>query len=108
MAKYWENLEYHEDTVEKHKITEDEIRFLKELQKEMNTQDNLGQADPRYWVIRDFDKVYGERLNNPDGFTVYDSDYGNEVCEIEYRTFATSEMVDEILKELKAQEYELS
>lgn len=108
MAKYWENLEYHEDTVEKHKITEDEIRFLKELQKEMNTQDNLRQADPRYWVIRDFDKVYGERLNNPDGFTVYDSDYGNEVCEIEYRTITTSEMVDEILKELKAQEYELS
>ena len=71
MAKYWEHLEYHEDTVEKHKITEDEIRFLKELQKEMNTQDSCGQADPRYWVIRDFGKVYGEKLNNPDGFTVY-------------------------------------
>lgn len=108
MAKYWENLEYHEDTVEKHKITEEELRFLKELQKEMNTQDNLGQADPRYWVIRDFSKVYGEKLNNPDGFTVFDSDGGNEVCEIEYRIFRTSEMADEILKELKAQEYELS
>lgn len=108
MAKYWENLEYHEDTVEKHKITEDEIRFLKELQKEMNTQDNLGQADPRYWVIRDFGKVYGEKLNNPDGFTVYDSDDGNEVCEIEYRIFGSSEMADEILKELEEQGYELS
>ena len=61
MAKYWKHLEYHEDTVEKHKITEDEIRFLKELQKEMNTQDSCGQADPRYWVIRDFDKVYGRK-----------------------------------------------
>lgn len=108
MAKYWEHLEYHEDTVEKHKITEDEIRFLKELQKEMNTQDNLGQADPRYWVIRDFSKVYGERLNNPDGFTVFDSDDGSEVCEIEYRMFGTSEMVDEILKEFEEKEYELS
>lgn len=108
MAKYWKNLEYHEDTVEKHKITEDEIRFLKELQKEMNTQDNLGQADPRYWVIRDFGKVYGERLNNPDGFTVFDSDGGSEVCEIEYRIFRTSEMADEILKKLEEQDYDLS
>lgn len=108
MAKYWEHLEYHEDTVEKHKITKDEIRFLKELQKEMNTQDNLGQADPRYWVIRDFYKVYGEKLNNPDGFTVYNSDDGNDVCEIEYRIFGSSKMADEILKELEEQEYELS
>lgn len=108
MAKYWEHLEYHEDTVEKHKITEDEIRFLKELQKEMNTQDSCGQADPRYWVIRDFDKVYGEKLNNPDGLTVYNSDDGNEVCEIEYRMFGSSKMADEILKELEEQEYELS
>lgn len=108
MAKYWEHLEYHEDTVEKHKITEDEIQFLKKLQKEMNTQDNCGQADPRYWVIRDFDKVYGEKLNNPDGFTVYDSDDGNDVCEIEYRIFGSSKMADEILKELEEQEYELS
>lgn len=108
MAKYWKHLEYHEDTVEKHKITEDEIRFLKELQKEMNTQDSCGQADPRYWVIRDFDKVYGEKLNNPDGFTVYDSDDGNEVYEIEYRIFGSSKMADEILKKLEEQEYELS
>lgn len=108
MAKYWENLEYHEDTVEKHKITEDEIRFLKELQKEMNTQDNLGQADPRYWVIRDFCKVYGEKLNNPDGFTVHELYDGYEVCEIEYRMFSSYEMADEILKKLEEQEYELS
>lgn len=108
MAKYWKHLEYHEDTVEKHKITEDEIRFLKELQKEMNTQDNCRQADPRYWVIRDFDKVYGEKLNNPDGFTVYNSDDGNDVCEIEYRIFGSSKMADEILKELEEQGYELS
>lgn len=108
MAKYWEHLEYHEDTVEKHKITEDEIRFLIELQKEMNTQDSCGQADPRYWVIRDFGKVYGEKLNNPDGFTVYNSDDGNDVCEIEYRIFGSSKMADEILKELEEQEYELS
>ena len=39
--------EYHEDTVEKHEITKEEILFLKELQKEMNTQDTVCQADPQ-------------------------------------------------------------
>lgn len=48
MAKYWEHLKYHPDEVEKHKITQEEIKFLKDLQHEMNTQDNVGQADPRY------------------------------------------------------------
>ena len=37
MAKYWENLKYHEDTVVKEKLSNDDIKFLKELQKELNT-----------------------------------------------------------------------
>ena len=49
MAKYHKDLEYHEDLTEKHVLTEEEIRFLLELQKEMNTQDHVGQADPRFW-----------------------------------------------------------
>ena len=51
-------LEYHEDAVEKHKITKEEIEFLKELQKEMNTQDTIGQADPRFWVVAGTKKEY--------------------------------------------------
>ena len=38
MAKYHENLKYHKDEVAKHKITSEEIQFLKDLQKELNTQ----------------------------------------------------------------------
>lgn len=59
MAYYHKNLEYHEDTIEKHEITEAEREFLRELQKELNTQDDCGQADPRFWVIKGTEKIYG-------------------------------------------------
>ena len=52
-----EQLKYYEDTTEKRTITKEDIEFLQTLQKELNTQDTLGQADPRYWVIRDTDKI---------------------------------------------------
>ena len=58
MAKYWENLKYHEDTVVKEKLSNDDIKFLKELQKELNTEDKVGTANPRYWVIRQPERIY--------------------------------------------------
>ena len=59
MAKYHDHLQYHEDTTEKHVLTEKEIQFLLKLQKEMNTQDTVGNADPRFWVIKGTEKEYG-------------------------------------------------
>lgn len=53
MAYFHQNLKYHEDTKEKRNITKADIEFLKELQKERNTQDNCGTADVRTWVIKD-------------------------------------------------------
>lgn len=67
MAVYHEHLRYHEDTVKKHKLQEQEIEFLTKLQKEMNTQDNVGQADPRFWVIKGSEKVYGIETGCEDG-----------------------------------------
>lgn len=58
MAKYWEHLKYHEDTVVKEKLSSDDVKFLKELQKEINTEDNAGTASPRYWVIRQPERIY--------------------------------------------------
>lgn len=58
MAKYWEHLKYHEDAVVKEKLSNDDIKFLKELQKELNTEDNVGTANPRYWVIRQPERIY--------------------------------------------------
>lgn len=73
MAKYHGSLQYHEDNIDKHKITVDEIEFLKQLQKEMNTQDHICQADPRFWVIKGTERLY--HVEEPDGYELYDK-YG--------------------------------
>ena len=49
----------HEDTVKKRMLTADDISFLQDLQHEMNTQDTVGQRDPRYWVILETRRVTG-------------------------------------------------
>ena len=69
---------YHEDTITKRPITEAEIRFLKKLQHEMNTQDTVCQADPRFWQIISKDGVptspeYSDRT------IIYDTDEGTVV-----------------------------
>lgn len=33
-------------------LTDEQRAFLIELQEELNTQDTVGQADPRFWVVR--------------------------------------------------------
>lgn len=78
MAFYHQGLKYHEDTTQKHQITQEEIKFLKELQKEMNTQDHLSQADPRFWVIKGTEKEYGVETGYEDGADLVDED----CCEV--------------------------
>lgn len=107
MAKYWDHLKRHSDNVAKHKITDEEIQFLKKLQEEMNTQDHVGQADPRYWVIRNYEKVYGESLCDTDGIAIYDDYNGILVLEADYPCLGTDSVIEKILNEFKEQEYEL-
>ena len=52
MAIYHKTLQYHEDTTEKRSLNDEDIKFLMELQKEMNTQDTTETAEPRFWVIK--------------------------------------------------------
>lgn len=52
MAIYHKTLQYHEDTTEKRSLNDKDIKFLMELQKEMNTQDTTETAEPRFWVIK--------------------------------------------------------
>ncbi len=33
-------------------LTDEQRKFLIDLQEELNTQDTVGQADPRFWVVR--------------------------------------------------------
>lgn len=54
-------------------LTEEQRGFLKELQQELNTQDHVCQADPRFWVVM-------ERFNEPcwdeqaDSYELVDAD----------------------------------
>lgn len=62
---------YHVDSYKKHRITDEELDFLQELQKEMNTQHTWAQADPRIWVIQEPVKKYLDNIetdlrNDPD------------------------------------------
>lgn len=75
-------LKYHKDPFQRKLMTKEEIDFLLRLQKEMNTQDSLGNRDPRYWVIRNWDKAYGKNLNNSDGILVFDNTSGETICDI--------------------------
>ena len=73
MARYHKRLQYHEDVVEKHPLTLEEIQFLIELQKEMNTQDHVSQADPRFWVIQGTEREYGIESGYEDGADLADN-----------------------------------
>lgn len=72
MAKYWEHLKYHEDAVVKEKLSNDDIKFLKELQKEINTEYTGGTANPRYWVIRQPERIYHVDEDDADCFEYID------------------------------------
>ncbi|MGN0483771.1 MAG: hypothetical protein ACI4HI_09490 [Lachnospiraceae bacterium] len=108
MAKFWGNLDKHPDTVEKHKITEEEIQFLKSIQKEMNTQDHLGQADPRYWVIRNYKKVYGENISSADGISICEKYGWTTLLEVDYQCLKMDDIIEKILNTFKDEGYELS
>lgn len=51
----------------------EDIQFLKELQKEMNTQENDGQAAPRFWSIMDYKQIPTSE-DHADDVILYDSD----------------------------------
>lgn len=56
MAIYHKNLQYHSDTTEKNELSPEDREFLLALQREMNTQDTIGTADPRFWAIKGTEK----------------------------------------------------
>ena len=66
-------------------LSEEQRSFLMELQEELNTQDTVGQADPRFWVVREtvtdpcFDEDAEEwRIYDEDGYAV-----GHASCALE-------------------------
>lgn len=75
MAKFWNNLKYHKDTVEKEKLTKEDIAFLKDLQKELNTEDTVGTASPRFWVIKQPERIYYVDRDEADYYVFVDDDH---------------------------------
>lgn len=97
MAKYHEHLKYHEDTEEKHALTADEVKFLLELQKEMNTQDHVSQADPRFWVIKGTEKEYGIETGFEDGAELVEIDGDTVATDMESAmVYIRDNLLDEI------------
>lgn len=61
-------------------MNKEDIQFLKELQHEMLTQDHVGQASPRFWVVMQTVRKYGiEDIYDYDGSVII-GDEGEE-CE---------------------------
>lgn len=104
MAHIWEQ-KYQEDKIPKRKLKNKEIEYLKQLQKEINTQVISGQQKPYYFVIEDYEKVYGKELNNPDGIAVFCQKYDYEnIYEGENKTY--QELFDIIKKFYEENDYE--
>ncbi len=53
------------------KLTEDDIDFLQDLQFEMLTQDHVGQAAPRFWVVEGTERVFCGTEYGTDGEILY-------------------------------------
>lgn len=72
-----------------------DIEFLKKLQHELKTQENDGQAAPRFWVIMDHEYQITEKGHH-DRISVYDSD-ANEAYEI--MEYTKLQLEDDVLSE---------
>ena len=71
-------------------LSSEDVQFLKDLSYELNTQDHVGQANPRFWVIMDTKKVYG-----------YDKEYrGYDGYEVVYDGETIADNLDDLLEYL--------
>lgn len=76
-------------------MKKEDIKFLKELQHEMLTQDTVGQADPRFWVVMQKVRKYGIDIDY--------HEYDGEVL-IEYDGEVIAENLDELYEFVKERE----
>ena len=76
-------------------LNEDDARFLKGLQDELNSQPTLGTADPRFWVVmsKHWEPCFGD--DEPDGaFVDGDPERIDDIAEEVYRVLEEDEGED--------------
>lgn len=61
-------------------MKKENVEFLKELQRKLNTQDPCGQASPIFWVIRQKERVWEKDLEDDYDTVAYYHD--GDICEI--------------------------
>jgi hypothetical protein len=61
-------------------MNKDDVKFLKELQNEMLTQDTVCQANPRFWVVMQTVRDYWVE-DSVDGVCIFDTDACENVFE---------------------------
>lgn len=77
-------------------ISEEDYKFLKELQNEFLTQNTCGQALPRFWVIKDIRRIYGIGEEYSDKYCICDeeSECWDSETEISLEDWLNEELED--------------
>ena len=73
-------------------INKKDIEFLSHLQHEINTQDTVSQADPRFWVVMETVREWGYNPDYADDCCICDSDNG------EYYGETLEEMLNQFIE----------
>lgn len=91
----------------------DDLKFLKELQQELNTQENDCQAAPRFWTIMDYKKSPGNEDYDSGEYEYYhhDGDYTalhnfNDLKEL-IEEYYEEDIDDELIWYLNQEDFDL-
>jgi len=92
-------------------VTEKQYEFLKNLQNEINTQDNRTTAKPYFFQVKRTDRVYGKDLQQGDGIAYIDPNsdeiYDEKPEEPEKETEKEKSDKNQLSLQLNAEEEEL-
>ena len=69
-------------------MKKEDVKFLKDLQHEMNTQDTCYQSDPRFWVVMQSVRDYHVLSGESDGYCIINKDDYEDICEGEFEEIA--------------------
>ena len=92
-------------------MNKEQIEFLKALQKEMTTQDTVGQASPRFWVVGDYEwrpvptgtgevyTIFSFEVNEDTSLTY--EDMASQLIEMLEQGYEDEQLEERLISELK-------